>query len=213
MLHRGPFAALRKCYDHVAQAISARANAGENAAMIKLYDSAFSPFARKVRMVLDYKSLSYDAVDGLLKSNHAALKAVNGRIEVPVLVDGDIVVVNSPDIVAYLDERYPANPVCPQSPAARVHARAWERTADTLVDPIFVDISYWNGQSGRTRCRKVCSTRRVPTCGWFTTRSTMNWRNGSSSADPCRLPIWRCSRISPAPERWRSSFQQPRIQT
>ena len=65
--------------------------------MIKLYDSAFSPFARKVRMVLDYKNLNYEAVDGLLRSNHDALKAVNGRIEVPVLVDRDIVVVNSPD--------------------------------------------------------------------------------------------------------------------
>jgi glutathione S-transferase len=111
--------------------------------MIKLYDSAFSPFARKVRMVLDHKGLSYEAVDGLLRSNHDALKAVNGRIEVPVLVDGDIVVVNSPDIVAYLDDRYPDNAVLPRSPAARVHARAWERTSDTFVDPIFVDISYW----------------------------------------------------------------------
>jgi len=27
--------------------------------MIKLYDGAFSPFARKVRMVLDYKGLNY----------------------------------------------------------------------------------------------------------------------------------------------------------
>jgi glutathione S-transferase len=111
--------------------------------MITLYDSAFSPFARKVRMVLDHKGLSYQAVDGLLRSNHAALKAVNGRIEVPVLLDGDVVVVNSPDIVAYLDDRYPANGVYPQAPAARVHARAWERLADTFVDPILVDISYW----------------------------------------------------------------------
>ena len=36
--------------------------------MIKLYDSAFSPFARKVRMALEYKSLNYEAVDGLLKA-------------------------------------------------------------------------------------------------------------------------------------------------
>src|SRR5215472_8367458 len=99
--------------------------------MIKLYDSAFSPFARKVRMTLDYKTL-----DGLLKPNHEALKAVNGRVEVPALVDGDIVVVNSADIVAYLDHRYPANKVYPDDPAARVHARAWERVADTFVDPI-----------------------------------------------------------------------------
>jgi glutathione S-transferase len=111
--------------------------------MIKLYDSAFSPFARKVRMALEYKSLNYEAVDGLLKPNHQALKAVNGRIEVPALIDGDVVVVNSPDIVAYLDNRYPINSVYPDEPAARVHARAWERVADTFVDPILVNISYW----------------------------------------------------------------------
>jgi glutathione S-transferase len=111
--------------------------------MIKLYDSAFSPFARKVRMVLDHKGLDYETIDGLLKSNHGALSAVNGRIEVPTLVDGDIVVVNSPDIVAYLDHRYPQMPVYPEAPAARVHARAWERLSDTFVDPIFVDVSYW----------------------------------------------------------------------
>ena len=111
--------------------------------MIKLYDSAFSPFARKVRMTLEYKELNYEAVDGLLRSNHEALKAVNGRIEVPALVDGDVVVINSADIVTYLDHRYPAKCVYPDEPAARVHARAWERVADTFVDPILVDISYW----------------------------------------------------------------------
>ena len=111
--------------------------------MINLYDSAFSPFARKVRMALEYKGLNYEAVDGLLRSNHEALKAVNGRIEVPALVDGDVVVINSADIVAYLDHRYPAKCVSPDEPAARVHARAWERVADTFVDPILVDISYW----------------------------------------------------------------------
>ena len=111
--------------------------------MIKLYDSAFSPFARKVRMALEYKGLNYEAIDGLLRSNHDALKAVNGRIEVPTLVDGDVVVTNSADIVAYLDHRYPAKCLYPTEPAARVHARAWERVADTFVDPILVDISFW----------------------------------------------------------------------
>jgi len=111
--------------------------------MIRLYDSAFSPFARKVRMVLEFKGLDFEAVDGLLKANHAALKAVNGRVEVPALVDDDIAVVNSADIVAHLEFCYPSKSVYPQSPAARVHARAWERTADTFIDPILVDISYW----------------------------------------------------------------------
>lgn len=111
--------------------------------MIKLYDSAFSPFARKVRLVLEHKGLGFEAVDGLLKANHAALRAVNGRVEVPALVDGDVVVANSADIVAYLEYRYPQSPVYPQAPAARVHARAWERCADSYVDAILVNVSYW----------------------------------------------------------------------
>jgi glutathione S-transferase len=111
--------------------------------MMQLFDSAFSPFARKVRMVLELKGLAFEACDGLLKANHEALKAANGRIEVPVLVDGDVVVVNSADIVAYLDAQYPSQPVYPPSAAARVHARAWERTADSYVDAILINISYW----------------------------------------------------------------------
>jgi glutathione S-transferase len=68
---------------------------------------------------------------------------VNGRIEVPALTDDEIVVVNSADIVGHLEFRYPTKPVYPESCAARVHARGWERAADTFIDPILVDISYW----------------------------------------------------------------------
>jgi glutathione S-transferase len=110
---------------------------------MQLFDSAFSPFARKVRMVLEFKGLEFQVKDGLLKSSHAELKAVNGRVEVPTLVDGDTIVVNSSDIVGYIEHRYPDSPVYPRAPDARVHARAWERAADTFIDPILADISYW----------------------------------------------------------------------
>lgn len=111
---------------------------------MKLYDNGFSPFARKVRMVLDLKGLDYDTVDGLDKANLAALEAVNGRVEVPTLVDGDLTVVNSADIVAYLEHAHPEPPLYPADPAARARARAWERCADSAIDPILVDISYWH---------------------------------------------------------------------
>jgi glutathione S-transferase len=65
---------------------------------MRLFDNAFSPFARKVRMALDWKGLDYEVVDGLNKKNHALLADANGRIEVPVLEDGDTRVVNSADI-------------------------------------------------------------------------------------------------------------------
>jgi len=50
---------------------------------MKLHDNAFSPFARKVRLVLDHKGLAYEVVDGLSRRNRDALEAVNGRVEVP----------------------------------------------------------------------------------------------------------------------------------
>lgn len=110
---------------------------------ITLYDNAFSPFARKVRLVLDHKGIAYDVVDGLRPGNRAALEKVNGRVEVPVLRHGDVVVANSPDIVAYLERVFPEKPVYPAKDADWVRARAWERCSDTVVDAILVDISYW----------------------------------------------------------------------
>lgn len=111
--------------------------------MLTLYDNAFSPFARKVRLVLDHKGLEYEVVDGLATKNRAALEAVNGRVEVPALVHDGIVVVNSSDIVAYLERVFPERPVYPRSTSEWVRARAWERCSDTVVDAILIDISYW----------------------------------------------------------------------
>lgn len=111
---------------------------------ITLYDCAFSPLARKVRMVLEYKELPFAALDGLHSANRKALAAVNPRREVPVLVDGETVVVNSSHIVAYLEDAYPHIRVFPADAAGRARVRHWERIADTVVDPILVDISLWS---------------------------------------------------------------------
>ena len=111
---------------------------------MKLFDNPLSPFARKVRMVLEHKGLEFEILDGRSRSNHDALAVVNERVEVPTLVDGAITVVNSADIVAYLEHRYPNQPILPQDPGTRAAARAWERCADTVLDAILVDISYWS---------------------------------------------------------------------
>ncbi len=111
--------------------------------MLKLYDNPFSPFARKVRMVLEHKDLAFEALDGLRRSSHDTLAAVNGRVEVPALDHDGLVVVNSSDIVAYLERMFPERPVYPTKPEDWVRARAWERCADSTIDPILIDISYW----------------------------------------------------------------------
>jgi glutathione S-transferase len=111
--------------------------------MIKLYDSAFSPFARKVRLALAWKGIEHEVVDGLARAFREQLAAVNGRVEVPAIEHEGIVVVGSSDIVAYLERRWPEPALVPAEHAAWVHARAWERCADTVVDPILINVSYW----------------------------------------------------------------------
>lgn len=86
---------------------------------ITLFENVFSPFARKVRMVLEYKGLEFDSVDGLHVTGREALARVNPRKEVPVLVDGDAVIVNSAHIVAYLEDAHPNPQVLPGDAAAR----------------------------------------------------------------------------------------------
>ena len=110
---------------------------------MQFFTNGFSPFARKVALALEYKGLAYEPFDGLVHDNRDLLLAVNPRAEVPVLVDGDTTVVNSSDIVAYLDLKYPERPIYPAALKDRVAARALERLADTRIDAIMLDCSIW----------------------------------------------------------------------
>lgn len=112
--------------------------------MLTLYDNPFSPFARKVRLVLDHKGLAYERIDALAIEQHEKLLAVNPRGEVPVLVDTDLTVSNSSDIVAYLEDGYPDPSVFPEEPKLRAAARAWEGLSDTVLDAVIHDISIWS---------------------------------------------------------------------
>ncbi|MBK7686681.1 MAG: glutathione S-transferase family protein [Rhodocyclaceae bacterium] len=111
--------------------------------MLTLFSNGFSPFARKVAMALEYKELVFETVDALSHDQHQRLLAVNPRAEVPVLLDDDICVVNSSDILAFLDQKYPARPIYPAELKARVEARALERLADVRMDAILLDCSIW----------------------------------------------------------------------
>jgi glutathione S-transferase len=111
---------------------------------ICLYGSPISTFARKVAIGLELKGLPYDLVDALTPDRREELRRLNPRLEVPVLTDGDLVVVNSSDILQYLDWRYPEQPLYPAAIEERVVARAFERLGDQRFDPIVVDCSYWH---------------------------------------------------------------------
>lgn len=111
---------------------------------IILYGSPISTFARKVAIGLELKGLSYELVDYLVPERREELRALNPRLEVPVLRDSDLVVVNSSDILRYLDSRYTEGPLYPASIEERVVACAFERLGDQRFDPVVVDCSYWH---------------------------------------------------------------------
>lgn len=111
--------------------------------MLTFYGNAFSPFARKVQLILEHKGIDYEYIDGLTHDNRAQLANVNKRIEVPVIDHDGLLVVNSADIAAYLERVFPERPIYPTDTQTWVRARAWERCADSTIDPILVDISYW----------------------------------------------------------------------
>lgn len=111
---------------------------------IRLYGRWNSTFARKVAVGLELKGLAYDHVDGLTPEFRPKLLQLNPRAEVPVLTDDELIVVNSSDILQYLEMRYPQVPLYPTSIPERVAARALERLADHRFDSIVVDCSFWH---------------------------------------------------------------------
>jgi glutathione S-transferase len=91
-------------------------------------------------MVLEHKRLAFETVD---ESTAEDWGLFNRRAEIPILLHDDLVVLNSADIVSYLDEAFPDFPVLPSDPRRRVAVRAWERTADTLLDAIVTNTAIW----------------------------------------------------------------------
>ena len=72
---------------------------------MKLYQFAYSPFAAKCRKCLEWKRLEFEAVE-VPYLDRRELVRVSGGVHVPVLADGNLVVVGSDRITAYLDESY-----------------------------------------------------------------------------------------------------------
>jgi glutathione S-transferase len=83
--------------------------------MPRLCYSALSPFCRKVRMVMDWKGITYSLFDGCAVES---TPLYNPRAEIPVLVDGALTVSNSADILGYLDRKHPDLHIYPPEPVA-----------------------------------------------------------------------------------------------
>lgn len=101
--------------------------------MLKLYQFELSHYSEKVRLILDYKGLPYEPVEVVPGWGQWELYQRSGHRQVPVLQDGDTIVVDSTAIALYLDKTYPQNPILPSDPAQRSLCLLLEDWADGVL--------------------------------------------------------------------------------
>ncbi len=103
---------------------------------MKLFTYATSPYARKVRMVLEYKGLACETAERCYSLDRKEdLRHASERAEVPVLVlDDERVIADSTIICEYLEETYPKPPAFPADPYERARMRAIEDLCDRSFD-------------------------------------------------------------------------------
>jgi glutathione S-transferase len=75
---------------------------------MKLYQFAYSPYAAKVRKVLELKRLAYELIEVPYLDRQEVVRLTN-QVVLPILVDGDRAIADSPAITAYLDDQYAPN--------------------------------------------------------------------------------------------------------
>ncbi len=57
------------------------------------------------------------------------------------MIDGDLTVVNSSDILGYLDRKHDDLALYPRDAVSYAQVRRWEREADTVIDAIVTDVA------------------------------------------------------------------------
>jgi glutathione S-transferase len=103
---------------------------------MKLYASPASSFARKIRVMLIEKSISHE-VEMLNLWEPNELQKTNPIGKVPALkLDDGRVLISSPLIADYVDNKYPSPRFIPADLDGRIEVRRWEALADGTMDAV-----------------------------------------------------------------------------
>lgn len=107
---------------------------------MKLYSFFRSGSSHRLRIALNFKGLTPDYIPVNLRVDEhaeAPFKAINPQGLVPALeLDDGQVLIQSPAIIEWLEECYPAPPLLPAAPEARAHVRALAAIVGCDVHPI-----------------------------------------------------------------------------
>jgi maleylpyruvate isomerase len=106
---------------------------------MKLYNFFRSGTSHRLRIALNLKGLPYEYVPVDLRAEQhlgAEYKALNPQGLVPALVDDGRVLIQSPAIIEWLEERSPSPPLLPAQPEDRARVRALAAIIGCDVHPI-----------------------------------------------------------------------------
>lgn len=106
---------------------------------MKLYSYYRSSASYRIRIILNVKGLSWDYVPVMLhrgEQQGARFKALNPIGFVPLLECDDGVLTQSPAIAEYLEERYPAPSLLPDSASARAQVREMQHLVGCDIHPL-----------------------------------------------------------------------------
>jgi maleylpyruvate isomerase len=106
---------------------------------MKLYNFFRSGTSHRLRIALNLKGLAYEYVPVDLRSEQhlgAEYKALNPQGLVPALVEDGRVLIQSPAIIEWLEERYPSPALLPTDPEARARVRALAAIVGCDVHPV-----------------------------------------------------------------------------
>ena len=106
---------------------------------MKLYNFFRSGTSHRLRIALNLKGLQTEYLPVDLRTEQhlqAAFKAINPQGLVPALVDGDQVLIQSPAIIEWLEEKYPNPPLLPADARQRAHVRALAAIVGCDIHPV-----------------------------------------------------------------------------
>lgn len=106
---------------------------------MKLYNYWRSGTSHRTRIALKLKGLSYEYLPvHLVQNAHLGddYKAINPQQLVPALDTDDGVLIQSPAIIEWLDEKYPEPPLLPRDPQGRAQVRALAAIIGCDIHPV-----------------------------------------------------------------------------
>ncbi|WP_330960133.1 glutathione S-transferase family protein [Photobacterium sp. 53610] len=111
--------------------------------MTTVYGVQFSPFVRKVLLVLQVKGVPYSNPQVNPMDPPKDFERVSPLGKIPAFEDDKVLLADSAVICDYLEQRYPENPLCPSDLVERARVKWLEKYADTEVvsalGPIFFE--------------------------------------------------------------------------